>query len=158
MDLLFLFRWLEQTSFSAMMRESQWGFASVETVHLLALAALGGAIILLDLRLLGVRFGDRPAAQVAHELAPIFFISLALMIISGATLVAGDPLRYYYNDAFRWKIVAFSIAVLVHVLVRWKTLPAQKNNQTTILAKISAIFSLSLWTIVGLAGRAIGFI
>jgi len=35
------------------MQTSKWGFAIVETVHLLALAILGGAVLIVDLRLIG---------------------------------------------------------------------------------------------------------
>lgn len=142
-----LFEWLARTPFSIAMRESQWGFATVETVHLLALAALGGAILIVDLRLL-----RNPAASVAKELSPVFFGSLAVMLASGITLVAGDPMRYYYNPAFQWKMLLFITALAVHSLIQLRT------GKSAFFLRAVAVTSLSLWVAVGLAGRAIGFI
>ena len=34
-------------------RDSLWQFAAIEAVHLLALAMIGGAVLIVDLRLLG---------------------------------------------------------------------------------------------------------
>lgn len=147
MSFLSFFEWLARTPFSVAMRESQWGFATVETVHLLALAALGGVILIVNLRLL-----RNPAASVAKELSPLFFGSLTVMLVSGITLVAGDPMRYYYNPAFQWKMLLLVIALAVHSLIQFRA------ARSTFLLRATAVSSLALWTAVGLAGRAIGFI
>jgi hypothetical protein len=44
-----LFRWLGATPVGLYMRDSDWGFASVETVHLLGLTALGGVVVVANL-------------------------------------------------------------------------------------------------------------
>ena len=45
---------LEQTWIGNAIRESLWLFPAVEAVHLLSLAMLGGAVLVVDLRLFGV--------------------------------------------------------------------------------------------------------
>ncbi len=147
MSFLPLFEWLARTPFSVAMRESQWGFATVETMHLLALASLGGVILIVDLRML-----RNPAVSIAKELSPLFFGSLIVMLASGFTLVAGDPMRYYYNPAFQWKMLLLVIALTVHSLIQFQA------ARSAFFLRAAAISSLALWTAVGLAGRAIGFI
>ena len=71
MSLLSFFQWLAGTRLSAAMAASKWAFAIVEMVHLLGLASLGGKILMVDLRLLGLRLRRRPAAEVARELSPL---------------------------------------------------------------------------------------
>ena len=52
MSLLDLFQWLEYSSLLVAMRSSPWLFPVIATIHLLGLAVLGGAVLVVDLRLL----------------------------------------------------------------------------------------------------------
>ena len=61
MNLFPFFQWCEATSLGTAIRESTWAFAVIESVHLLALSVIGGAVLLVDLRLLG--FGLRAPAR-----------------------------------------------------------------------------------------------
>ena len=57
MNLFPFFEWCASTSLSQAISTSTWAFAVIESVHLLALSVIGGAVLLVDLRLLG--FGLR---------------------------------------------------------------------------------------------------
>lgn len=70
MDLLPLFHWLEDTSIGAAIRDSLWLFPVIEAVHLLALALMGGAILVVDLRLLGFGLTSQPVAALAKNIQP----------------------------------------------------------------------------------------
>src|SRR5713226_2669711 len=54
MSLLPFFEWCEHTAVGAAIRGSAWLFPVIEAFHLLALALIGGAILIVDLRLLGL--------------------------------------------------------------------------------------------------------
>src|SRR5439155_7411326 len=54
MTLLPLFIWLENSGIGRSIRDSTWLFPWIESVHLVALSVLGGAVLIVDLRLLGV--------------------------------------------------------------------------------------------------------
>jgi hypothetical protein len=141
MSLLPLFQWLVHAQAFAWARDSKWGFAVIEMVHLLALAGLGGAVLLGDLGTLGIGLKGR-----AREFRAIFGWSLAGIVISGALLVAAEPMKCYYHPAFRLKMVLLAVA-LAFTLARRAQGP-----------KWAAAVSLTLWLSVGLAGRAIGFL
>ncbi len=49
MDLLPFFEWCETTPLGLMVRESVWLFPVIESVHLLGLCILGGALLVVDL-------------------------------------------------------------------------------------------------------------
>jgi len=57
MSLYDVFDAIEQSPIGAGIKNSTWLFPGIEAVHLLALALLGGSVLLLDLRLLGVGSG-----------------------------------------------------------------------------------------------------
>jgi hypothetical protein len=157
MSLLPFFEWLAATRLSEAMSASVWAFAVVEMFHLLALAMLGGTVLILNLRLLGLRLQRRPVAEVTRELSPYSFASLAVLVVSGALLVIDGPLRYYSNSAFRVKMLLLTIAVIFSLtLHRWAV--RSENRGISPGARIAAVVSLMLWLSVGLAGRAIGFL
>lgn len=141
------------------MRDSTWDFAIVEVGHLLALAVFGGAILLVDLRLLGVSFRTQPASQVARELLPLTVGGVIVMFVSGFLLVANGPVRYYYNPAFRLKMELFLFALFFHFFLQIRVahqVPSEEKNSLWI--KAGAVISLMLWLSIGVAGRAIGYV
>ena len=134
------------------MGASVWAFAVVELFHLLALAMFGGTVLILNLRLLGLRLQRRPVAEVARELSPYSLASLGVLIFSGALLVIDGPLRYYGNSAFRLKMLLLAVAIACSFTLHRRAVRAETR------ARVAAVLSLLLWLSVGLAGRAIGFI
>ncbi len=150
MSLLPIFEWLAHTSYFAWLRDSQWAFAVIEMVHLLALAAFGGVVLLVNLSAFGVGLRKR-SGEIARQLSPVFVGSLGAMILSGAFLVAAESLKCYYHPAFRLKMALFAIAVVFTFTVHRRSLQSKSAS------KLLAAVSLGLWFSVGLAGRAIGF-
>ena len=53
------------------MQTSKWGFALVEMGHLIALALLGGAVLIDDLRLLGLILKGQSARLIGHDLSRV---------------------------------------------------------------------------------------
>jgi hypothetical protein len=156
---LALCHWLAHSRLGIIMRDSTWDFAIVEIVHLLALAVFGGAVFLVDLRLLGLGFRTQPISKVARELLPLTGGGVVAMLISGFLLLANGPVRYYYNPAFRIKMLLFIMAVLFHftLQIALARRPLEKERSSVWL-RISAVLSLVLWLSIGVAGRAIGYV
>ena len=141
------------------MRDSTWGFAIVEIGHLLALAVFGGAVLLVDLRFLGLGLRTQSVARVARELLPVTAGGLGVMLVSGFLMVANGPVRYYYNPAFRLKMILFLIALLFHFALQVTVARRQPEpSQHSRWLKAGAVFSLILWFGIGVAGRAIGYV
>jgi hypothetical protein len=158
MSSLHFFQWLTHTPFSVYIRHSTWDFAVIEMFHLLGLAVLGGTILLIDLRLLGVGLRRQPVSRVASELLPVLLVSLAVMVISGALMVTAAPLKYYFNEWFRLKMICLAIAVAFYFTLHLKVVRSNEGLSASLLSKVAAVISLILWLGVGLAGRAIGFL
>jgi hypothetical protein len=155
---LTFFHWLAQTHIGVVMRDSTWAFAIVEIGHLIALAVFGGAILLLDLRLLGFAFTSQPAPRVAREFLSITVAGVVVMFLTGSLLLASGPMRYYYNTPFRIKMWLFLIALLFHFTLQIKV--AQQNpeqDHSTSGRKAAGAISLLLWFSIGVTGRAIGY-
>ena len=154
--MLLLFHWLAKTWLAITLRDSTWAFAIIEIIHLLALAVFGGAILILNLRFLGIGLKTQPSQQVAQELFPAVLTGIGVMFVSGFLLLASGPMRYYYNPAFRIKMLLFFIAMLIQILFQAKI--TQQQEEWPMAQKAFALLSLLLWLSIGLAGRAIGYV
>nr|WP_141223901.1 DUF6644 family protein [Granulicella pectinivorans] len=140
------------------MQTSKWDFALVETVHLLALATLGGSVLIIDLRLLGLVLKGESARTIGKDLGRILLGSLVLMIVSGVMLLSEEALKCYYSPAFRWKMTLLLLAVVFYFTLHRKALQRTGKEAPTIWSRAVAIISITLWLGVGIAGRAIGLI
>ena len=76
-----VFQWFEKTSLSVAINESLWAFAVVEAVHLVALAVIGGAVLVVDLRLLGFIFQRQKVGDLAKVAHPWLVWSLLLLVL-----------------------------------------------------------------------------
>jgi len=158
MSLLPLFHWAAHAPLFALMRDSKWGFATVEMVHLLALAALGGTVLVVNLGTLGIGLRRQSTPRLARELAPLFLVSLGTMVVSGVLLVGAEPLKCYYHPAFRVKMLLFALAVCFTFAIHRRAGRTPSDAPPSKGAKAAAVVSMVLWLAVGLAGRAIGFL
>src|SRR5260370_19602240 len=79
--------WCSNSFFGHGVRNSVWLFPSIEITHLLGLGVLGGTILIINLRLLGIRFWDEAVSDLARELQPWMISSLAVMLVSGFFLL-----------------------------------------------------------------------
>jgi hypothetical protein len=156
--LLHLFRWASHTSLSIYLRHSTWGFAIIETVHLLGLAAFGGVILIVDLRLLGVGLRRQPVSRIAKELSPVLLASLSVMLVSGVLLLMTGPMKYYHSPSFRLKMLFFFLAVAFYFTLHRRVVRSNPDADPSVWSRVAAVLSLVLWLGVGLAGRAIGFL
>src|SRR5215510_11115431 len=107
-----VFQWLERTRLSVAINESLWAFAVVEAIHLLALAVMGGAVLVVDLRLLGLAFQQQRVGEVARVAQSWFVSSLAAMLITGFILFLSLAASKYYVHTYFWVKMYFLAAAI----------------------------------------------
>jgi len=152
------FDWIEHTRHGTVIRDSLWQFAAIEAVHLLALAVIGGAVLIVDLRLLGWTLRRQPVRQIARDAEPWLAGSLIMMLTTGYFLMASlAASKYYVNLAFQLKMLFLLLAILFTYTVRRWLIYRDDSQINPVIAKIVAIVSVLLWSGVGIMGRGIGF-
>ena len=115
--------------------ENTWIFPALEALHVIGLAFLAGPIALSDFRTLGWT-----QASVSDRVTRA---GLWLMVLTGIPMFASGYERYRENPAFLVKMVALVVTLGVHHSVH------KRGTRAT------AILSLSLWTFVIFAARAV---
>jgi uncharacterized membrane protein len=155
-------KWCEGTYLGASVRNSEWLFPFIESIHMLGIVALVGSSILLDLRLLngGLLRQDR-ASLVTSRLLPVMWASFAIMAVTGLLMFLSEATRCYESVAFRAKMILLVLvglnAVLFHFTAyrkidKWELAPSTPGT-----AKAAAWVSLVLWVGIIVAGRGIAY-
>lgn len=157
MQLLPLFQWSEESGLGRMVRESVWAFAMIESIHLLALATLGGAVLLVDLRMLNLGLRERPIRELASEAMPFARSGLVILIISGLALFASEAVKCYYSNPFWVKMTALFGAIAFTYTVRNRVAFSDETKYSDTARGVVAVVSVLLWFVVAASGRWIGF-
>jgi hypothetical protein len=157
MSLLDFFERLQYSPLLVAMRSSSWIFPIIASLHLMGLALLGGAVLIVDLRLLGFGLRSQPLAQIACDAERWLLVSLAVLLPTGILqFMCFAATKYYYLTAFWVKIAALLLALLFTFAVRRRVARADETRTNPVWNKLVAVVSLSLWSTVAIAGRLIG--
>lgn len=157
LNLLPFIEWVAASSLSHAISTSTWAFAVTESIHLLALSVIGGAVLIVDLRLLGFGIKAQPLEAVARDAWPWFVGSWTVMIVTGVLLFVSEPQKLYYSTPFAVKMLSLVLGTIFAVTARRKVTLAEEGRVPPFLMKLVAITSLALWFGVGAGGRWIGF-
>ena len=155
--LLPLFEALEQSAIGEAIRNSLWMFPIIEAFHLIGLAVIGGAILVVDFRLLGLGLRNHPVAKLARDMQPWVIGSIIVMVASGLPLFLSEAIKCYYSFAFWTKMTALLFALLFTFTIRRHVTSAPDNRVSPLLYKVVGLTSIALWSTVGWGGRWIGF-
>lgn len=155
--LLPFFEWCEQLWLGQFIIGSNWLFPVIESVHLLGLSVLGGAILVVDMRLLGVGLKNHPVAELARDTRPWLMGALVVMIATGIPLFLSEPIKCYYSQAFWNKMTALAIGLLFTFTIRARVTETESVRNTARRQVVVGALSLALWFTVAASGRWIGF-
>jgi hypothetical protein len=136
------------------LRQSATAYLFVNAAHILGIALLLGAILPLDLRLLGF-LRRYPVGVLVPFLVRCAVVGLSLALLTGAWLFSVKPDEYLANAAFRWKFALLALALANVGFQHWGTNGALHMSPA---ARVRAGVSLCLWVSVLVAGRWIGFV
>jgi hypothetical protein len=157
MSLLPFFQWCYQTPVGETIRNSTWLFPVIESFHLLGLGLTAGAVLVVDLRLLGVGLSKQPPAQLSAAVQPWLLASLTLMFMSGIPLFLSESIKCYYSAAFWVKMTSLFLVLLFTFTVRRRVMRTGLTSDRPLLGRFTALISLGLWCGVAWGGRWIGF-
>jgi len=157
MSLLAFFQWCYQTQIGEAIRNSTWLFPVIESFHLLGLGLTAGAVLVVDLRLLGVGLSKQPAAQLWAAVQPWLLGSMALMFLSGIPLFLSESIKCYYSAAFWVKMTSLFLVLLLTFTFRRHAMRTGLVSDRPLLGRFTALVSLGLWFGVAWGGRWIGF-
>jgi hypothetical protein len=153
--------WVRSTELHRLVQHYEFQLRPLmQSLHLLGFTLLIGTVGFFDLRALGVAKGI--PLRTIHRLIPWGIAGYVGNFLLGIVFFSVHPEQYYYNPAFRLKLLFMAVAG-INLLVFYgtgafaqaKTLPADASVPLRI--KIIAGTSLFAWVAVLVCGRMITF-
>lgn len=151
-----LLGWLEGAALGQWVRDSGvWTYALLNLAHILGVATLFGAVLVLDLRLLGV-WRAVPLAALERPTVPLAVVGFGLAAASGTAMLSTNASDYVGNPFLLVKFAAIAAAGIN--LAALQALPGWRNRALAArpLAVVGAV-SLLCWLTAIAAGRMIGY-
>jgi len=153
---------IEASDLGTTIASSEWMFPTIETFHVIAIVTVIGAILIMDLRLLGLTSRNRTVAAVEKDTIPLTWVAFALAVVTGLLLFVSKATTYMANPYFLWKMVLLALAginmlVFQRIISKGRDRWGAPGMPTPAAAKIAGLLSLGFWTIIPFCGRVIGF-
>jgi hypothetical protein len=154
--------WLSATPASQAIQSSSWVIPAVQTAHIVAVASVVSSMLMVDLRLLGVRASEQSLAGIVRRFLPFVWWPLAVLMLTGAVLIVAEPSRALQNPVFLLKMTLLLLAAILAVICQWprradagywEQSPARRTT-----ARLLALASLPLWVGIVFAGRWIAYV
>ena len=150
--------WLGSLPHADLLRRSATLYLFVNAAHILGIGLLVGAILPLDLRLIGV-LREGPIAVLAPFLVRVAATGLALAIATGLLLFSVKPAEYAGNPAFLTKMALLLLGLAnvtaQHRSATWRML--RQGGEPGAIVRLLAGLSFLIWLAALVAGRWIGF-
>ncbi len=152
---------LEGSGLAAAMRNDLWLYPIVEIFHISGFVILVGAVVMFDLRVLGLSRGMSMRALARH-LLPWSAGALVVIVPTGLMMFSAHATDFIDNPAFVTKItlilIAFANAVAFHVGVFRGAESWDTHRAAPAAARLHAVASLLLWFSVITCGRLIAYV
>lgn len=155
-----LWDWMASTSINNLVVGYQWTWATLESLHFFGLCLLLGAVLIMDLRLLGL--APNLSLRSVHALMWVAIGGFAINLITGLGFLFGDPYTYVVNYAFWVKMALIVLAGLNFLLYTVKVEPSlarlDASDPTPTSAKAVGAASLVFWFGVLIYGRLLPYL
>jgi hypothetical protein len=122
---------IDNTYIGSTVRNSNWLFPVIESIHVVGIVFLVGASVLLDLRLLKRGYlREQPLARAWSKLIPVMWAAFAIMLATGTLMLVSESWQCYTSIAFRVKMgLLFTIGanVLFFYFAAYRRMRADAN-------------------------------
>lgn len=147
---------LEASGIATYLRSARWGYAAVNGAHVLGIAVLVGAILPLDLRLLGFWRGIERGVLV-RVLAPTAACGLVLAVVAGVLLFSVRAGEYAALTVFQVKLALIVLGTLSALGAHLRYGGSLQGAPAGAL-RGTAVVSLLCWLGALTCGRLIAFV
>jgi len=154
-------RWLAATSLSHTIQEAGWIIPALQTIHILSVALVFSAAILVDLRIWRLLERDMPLPEVAQRFLPAIWPVLLILLITGSLLIIGEPRRSLLNFTFYLKMALLAVAIMLTVGLQRSISSSQnfwdRDRWRRMAGRFAATVSILVWCGILFAGRWIAY-
>lgn len=147
---------VEQSALATHLRFSRWTYAGVNTAHVLGVALTLGAVVPLNLRLLGF-WRSVPLAGLARVLVPAAGFGLALALAAGLLLFSVRASEYGALTLLQVKLLLVALGTVSALRLHARH-GMRLEDASAGARRLHALVSLVSWTGALVCGRLIAFV
>lgn len=137
------------------MLNTPWAFPAAESLHFMGLTLLLGALMVVDLRGMGLL--RVVSFEQAHKLIPLAIVGFGINLFTGFLFLFADPRSYFANAGFWYKMAFIVLAGINALVFEIFVFRRYRNGDTAIaestLCKVVSALSLVFWFTVLILGR-----
>lgn len=147
---------IEKWEVAQTLRVSRTAYATVNTLHIFGVALLIGAILPLDMRLLGA-WSSIPRENVVKILSPVAATGLTIAILAGLLLFTVDAQDYADATAILVKLGLIGVGTVAALILHASHGFLLRNASDTRVT-VHALISMTCWIGAMILGRLIAYI
>ncbi len=149
--------WISNTWLCMVIVTNFWAIPTIQTIHILSVAALFGSAVMLNLRVLGLLWGHLTCGQVASRFVPWMRWAFVMLIVSGFLLIVGEPVRELINPIFWIKMLLVVLAAVFSLFFNRRASAIPAGGAASLQMRQAAVLLLILWCAVMAGGRWIAY-
>jgi hypothetical protein len=143
---------LQASDLAALLRASRWTYPAVNAGHVFGISLLVGAVVPMDLRLIGVWRGEVPIRTALTLLRPVAAFGAGLAVVTGFLLFAVQATDYVKLPLFFAKMALVAVG-LGHALLTPGLASLSRGQQ-----RLAGLISLGVWPSALVCGRMLGYV
>src|SRR5258707_2334891 len=154
-------KWLAATPLSHTIQSAGWIIPTLQTIHILCVAAVFSSAILVDLRIWRLLERDVPLPEIARRFLPTIWPVLFILLLTGSLLIIGEPRRSLLNTTFYLKMALLALAILLTAGLQ-RSISSSPHSWDTdrrrrMAGRFAATVSILVWCGILFAGRWIAY-
>ena len=114
-------------------------------IHYLSAFLTVGAMVMVDLRVLGIAGKNQSMTQVSKIYAPWMWLGIGLLTFTGLLMLAGDAVLFCDNGVFGVALLTTALAVLSGIIITKKIPSWDSPAGAPLSGKLLALVSVLLW-------------
>lgn len=153
-------QWLQSTPVSVTIQSVEWIIPTVQSIHIVTIAVVFVALLIIALRVIGWMRTDQPFGAVIGRFAPWVRRGLMVLALTGLTMIVGEPVRELMSLSFWLKMGLLALGVVSALRFSRSMRPLAalgQEPQFSSAARSAAVLTVLLWLAIIFLGRAIAY-
>jgi hypothetical protein len=157
-----LAEWISLTSLSVWLQtHNEWAIPTIQSVHIVAIGIVLGSVLMIDLRVLGWAGRDQTLRQTADRFGPWLTGALFVLLVTGALMLVGEPVRELLSLSFWLKMSLVAVGTLIAAIFKITLKRNEHHWEQTLVNRRTvrslAILTLLIWVFIVILGRLIAY-
>jgi len=152
---------IQKQPLSKLINTHFWATPTIQTIHILAIAATFGSVVMINLRIFQLAGQGSTMTETVRRYLPWVWWGLVVLLLTGIGMIFSDPVREFTNPVFWTKMVLILVAVAVSLWfqgsVRRNVARWELTHGGRVAIRAGAAGVICLWGLIIVCGRWIAY-